>query len=216
MDRRTLILAVLLTALAAGCGGGPAIVYQGDATAGAECRGTEVLTEKACAGDELNAEEKKFLKLLNDYRAKHKLPPVPASPSLSLVANRHVRDVAENHRQYSKKGENWLHGWSDCDYDAANNSTYKCMWEAPKRLGTQYAGYGFENFFGGIEYGGYIVTAEGALKGWQGSRLHNAVILNKGVWEKHPWKAVGIGFYKGYAALWFGEEDDPAITAAVR
>ncbi|MGL5195132.1 MAG: hypothetical protein ACRC8Y_16255, partial [Chroococcales cyanobacterium] len=30
-----------------------------------------------------------------------------------------------------------------------------------------------------------------------------------GDWSQRPWNALGVGIYKGYAVLWFGEEVDP-------
>jgi len=38
---------------------------------------------------------------------------------------------------------------------------------------------------------------------------YQEVILNHGRWKKYQWNAIGVGIYKGYAALWFGVEHDP-------
>jgi uncharacterized protein YkwD len=46
------------------------------------------------------------------------------------------------------------------------------------------------------------------LESWKGSPGHNAVILNEGIWSDSNWKAIGVGIYKGYAVIWFGEEPD--------
>ena len=82
------------------------------------------------------------------------------------------------------------------------------MWKAPQRLKTGYPGNGYENVFGGS--GGYVATAEDALKSWTSDPPHNAVILNQGRWKKLSWQALGVGIYKGYAVMWVGEEEDPA------
>jgi len=163
------------------------------------CQGQAILQAKTCQGDGLNSEEKKLHQLINQYRIQNGLPPIPNSPSLNLVANRHVRDLEENIGSLT-------HSWSDCPFDYNNKAT--CMWKAPQRLGTPYQGYGYENAFGGS--GGYRVDATSALQGWQNSSAHNAVILNQGMWNNLQWKALGIGIYKGYAVLWFGEQPDPA------
>jgi hypothetical protein len=34
-------------------------------------------------------------------------------------------------------------------------------------------------------------------------------MINRGIWSKVHWKAVGVGIYQGYACVWFGEEEDP-------
>lgn len=178
---------------------------------GGECHGPKILSQKTCEGDGLEAEEKKLYQLLNEYRSDHGLPAIPLSPCLNLVANRHVRDLAENHHLYARNGLHWIHGWSNCSYDANDDRTLTCMWEAPKRLKTPYPGMGFEIFCGDsdVKYRDFVMTANYAFNTWKKSRLHRDVILNRGTWKSHPWKAIGIGIYKGYAAIWFGQEPDP-------
>lgn len=167
---------------------------------GNDCRGQQILTASSCAGDGLESEEAELHQLVNQYRVQNGLPPIPISPSLTLVANRHVRDLEENIGQLT-------HGWSNCPYSYSDSSTWPCMWEAPQRFGTPYPGYGYENAHGGT--GGYKASAESALRSWQSSNPHNEVILNQGIWQNKEWNALGIGIYQGYAVLWFGEEPDP-------
>jgi hypothetical protein len=172
------------------------------ANAQSECDSAAILTADNCAGDGLDAEEEKLYHLINEYRAKYGLPAIPRSPSLSLVANRHVRDLQLNIGQLT-------HGWSDCAYDAGDRSSYPCMWEAPQRLGTDYPGRGYENAYWG--FGESVSKAEAALKSWQGSAPHNSVILNQGIWRDRDWNAIGIGIYGDYAVIWFGEEPDLVV-----
>jgi len=164
-----------------------------------ECQGNEILTAKACVGDEMEPEEAKLIELINQYRAQNSLSPIPASKSLTLVANRHVRDMAVNIGDLT-------HGWSNCPYDGNNQSTWPCMWTAPQRLKTAYPGRGYENAYGGSG----IASAEGALRGWQDGSYHQEVILNQKIWQRLKWNALGVGLYKGYAVMWVGEEPDPA------
>jgi hypothetical protein len=179
-----------------------------------ECRGPKILSVKHCNGDELESEEKNLHQMINQYRAQYQLSSIPSSPSLNLVANRHVRDVAENHDLYSRSGLHWIHGWSNCPYDAYDTHTLPCMWEAPKRLRTPYPGMGFEIFCGSpdAKYRHFIMTADYALNTWKKSSHHREVILNRGRWQKYQWNAIGVGMYKGYAALWFGAEHDPLAS----
>jgi uncharacterized protein YkwD len=155
--------------------------------------------------DGFESEEQKLYNLVNAYRQQNGLPAIPASKALTTVANRHVLDLAENVQSVT-------HSWSDAPYDANNSSTWPNMWTAPQRFNTGYPGNGYENAHGGSN--GYIATAESALNGWKNSPLHNAVILNQGIWDD-AWQALGVSIYKGYATLWFGKETDPTGVPSV-
>ncbi len=154
----------------------------------------------------LSQEEQKLYKLIMDYRKQNGLPSIPLSKSLTFVAQTHVRDLEENFipntncntHSWSDKGN-----WSSCCY-TSDHKQNTCMWNKPREL-TSYQGTGYEISFGGLK--GYTVTAESALKSWQGSNGHNQVIINAGTW-KDNWKAIGIGIYKGYATVWFGKVED--------
>lgn len=154
-------------------------------------------------GDGFESEEIKLYNLINEYRAQNGLAPIAASKALSTVANRHVQDLAENIGTLT-------HSWSDAPYDPNNPSTYPAMWTAPQRFKTGYSGNGYENAFGGT--GGYVATATDALQGWKNSPAHNAVILNQGMWQNLKWNALGVGLYKGYSVIWFGEQPDSTGT----
>jgi len=154
------------------------------------------------------AEEIKLYTLIMRYRAGRGLASIPFSPSLTHVAQTHARDLTENK---PAEGKCNMHSWSSkgpwtaCCY-TGDHARASCMWDKPREL-TNYPGNGYE-----ISHGmwGAVITAEGALRGWQGSPGHNAVILNEGMWSRTPWKAVGIGIYGNYAVVWFGNEEDPA------
>jgi Ca2+-binding RTX toxin-like protein len=154
-------------------------------------------------GDGFESEETKLYNLINEYRAQNGLAPIAASKALSTVANRHVQDLAENIGTLT-------HSWSDAVYDSNNPNTYPAMWTAPQRFNTGYSGYGYENAFGGT--GNYVATATDALQAWKNSPAHNAAILNQGIWQNLQWNALGVGIYKGYAVIWFGEQLDPTGT----
>jgi hypothetical protein len=102
-----------------------------------ECNARQILQPGNCIGDDLDALEIELAKQINDYRLQNGLPAIPLSPTLSLVANRHVRDLAMNIGRLT-------HDWSNCAMTDSN-----CMWKAPQRLGTSYPGNGFENAYGG-------------------------------------------------------------------
>jgi uncharacterized protein YkwD len=144
----------------------------------------------------LSAEEVKLHRLINEYRAQKGLPSIPLSAELSKVAQAHVRDLQNNIGELT-------HGWSDCPYEAGDESTYYCMWEQPQKR-TTYKGYGYECAFWSSD----AATAAGALASWKTSKFHNDVIINKSTWQNLTWKAIGIGIYKQYAVIWFGEDAD--------
>lgn len=154
------------------------------------------------------ADELKLYRLIMRYRASRGLSQIPLSSSLMHVAQVHARDLTDNRpasggcnmHSWSGKGS-----WTACCYTPDHRQA-ACMWNKPREL-TPYTGNGYE-----ISHGmwGASITAEGALRGWQGSPGHNAVILSEGKWSRHPWKAIGIGIYGNYAVVWFGEIDDPA------
>lgn len=161
---------------------------------------------------ELTEEEAKLYRILNQYRKTKGLKAIPLSPSLTKVAQLHAKDLADNQpdlgdcnaHSWSNKGE-----WSACCY-TPDHAEAKCMWDKPREL-TDYPGNGYEISCGSNDCcPDFNMTADYALKSWQGSPGHHAVMINKGQWAKHEWNAVGVGIYKGFAVIWFGKEVDPA------
>src|SRR5215212_9101487 len=108
------------------------------ASAQKTCDGKQLFTEKTCAGDTLDTKEKELFRLINEYRAQNRLAPLVLSDALSIVANRHLLDLNINIKYLT-------HGWSNCAYDSKNQSTWNCVSNAPKMLGVNYAGNGYEN-----------------------------------------------------------------------
>ena len=150
--------------------------------------------DKVC----ITNEEYKLYELVMMYRKKYKLPNIPLSKALCHVARVHTEDLEINLQELS-------HAWSTCEYNNLKQKTYYCMWDKPKEL-TSYSAMGYEIAHGGV--GGYIASAESSLDGWQHSKPHNNVILNKDIWRDNKWNAIGIGIYGGFATIWFGEEKD--------
>ncbi len=83
------------------------------------------------------------------------------------------------------------------------------MWTKPQEI-AGYAGNGFEIAY----YSSIGATAKEGLDGWKISPGHNPLLINSGTWEKAKWKAIGIGIYKEYGLVWFGEVDDAAAPDA--
>lgn len=155
----------------------------------------------------LSEEEKKLYDLMMQYRKSKKLKAIPLSAKLTKTAQAHVRDLAENYvfeesntcnpHSWSDKGE-----WTSCCY-TSDHKEAKCMWDKPMEI-AGYPSSGYEIAY----FSSAGANAVEGLEGWKKSPGHNPVIINLGNWEKIEWKAVGIGFYKEYGVVWFGEMED--------
>ena len=153
--------------------------------------------------DSLSLMELELYHKIDSYRKSKGLPSIPLSKALTTTAGRHALDDIENEKAYDG------HSWSDAPYDSSDSSTYKNMWEAPKRLGTGYTDKGYEISIGkGSAVTTSTMTPSEALSGWKGSPGHNAVIVNSGIWKSLSWDAIGVGMYKGVAHVWFGDATD--------
>ncbi|MDH4091842.1 MAG: CAP domain-containing protein [Cyclobacteriaceae bacterium] len=160
-------------------------------------------TDKIC----LSAEEKILYDLIMEYRKSKKLGTIPLSQSLTLVAQTHARDLSENY-SFDPKNRCSPHSWSTkgnwtpCCY-TNDHKQANCMWTKPKEI-AGYAGNGFEIAY----YSSLGANAKEGLDGWKISAGHNPLLINSGSWEKVKWKAIGIGVYKEYGLVWFGEDLD--------
>jgi len=151
-------------------------------------------------------------KLINEYRRQKGLPEVKLSKSLSYVARTHTIDQSENFKDgkrcnmhsWSDKGK-----WSSCCYTPDHKKS-QCMWDKPREL-TNYPGDGYEiSFWSTYEYDTPEAVAEAILNGWKKSPGHNDVIVNKNIWKKVNWQAIGVGIHGEYTNVWFGKEEDKA------
>lgn len=155
----------------------------------------------------LSPEEKKLYDLIMAYRKSKKLKPVPFSAKLTKVAQTHVKDLAANYN-YEDHGDCNPHSWSDkgvwtaCCY-TGDPKKAACMWDKPKEI-SDYESEGYEIAY----YSSSGASAVEGLEGWKKSHGHNPVLINSGTWSKTEWKAIGIGIYKEYGVVWFGELED--------
>lgn len=155
----------------------------------------------------LSKEEKKLYDLIMQYRKSKKLNSIPLSAKLSQVAQVHARDLAENYsfspdntcnpHSWSDKGD-----WSDCCY-TNDHKQAKCMWDKPKEI-SGYEKPGYEIAY----YSSAGASAQEGIDGWKVSPSHNPLLINSGMWSKVQWKAIGVGIYKEYGIVWFGELED--------
>lgn len=170
--------------------------------------------------DSITVQELSLYHQIMAYRAGLGLAAIPLSRALSTTAGRHVADWRENIWGEGidlPSGDRNLHSWSDAPYYSDHRNP-EAMWDAPKRVGTDYASAGYE-----ISAAGFS-TVEGALDGWKASASHNAVLANLGVWADIKFLAIGIGVdtspgegkYLGRIFhVWFGEAADSAAPSIV-
>lgn len=153
---------------------------------------------------------------INAYRTGLGLTALPLSPQLTAVAQAHVQDlIANSATDPNYTGAGCIpHGWSSqgawtggC-YRTEDPDTFSIMWNKPQEI-SNYPGSGFEILFG---TNGMTATATAALQAWQADPPHNDVIVNQGIWQSHPWQAVGVWVQDGWASVWFGEVADPNAT----
>jgi uncharacterized protein YkwD len=161
--------------------------------------------QEVCVGEE----EQKLYDLIMQYRKTKKLKSISFSAALTKVAQAHVRDLAENYvfqegnecnpHSWSAKGN-----WSSCCY-TNDHKEARCMWSKPQEI-AGYAGNGYEIAY----FSSAGANAVEGIEGWKKSPGHNPVIVNLGTWAKVEWKAIGVGIYKEYGVVWFGEMEDEA------
>jgi uncharacterized protein YkwD len=155
----------------------------------------------------LSPEEKKLYDLIMEYRKSKKLPPIPLSEKLTLVAQTHAKDLSE-HYEFNPKNKCNPHSWSDkgnwtaCCY-TNDHKAGNCMWSKPQEI-AGYLGSGYEIAY----YSSLGASAKEGIDGWKVSPSHNPLMINTGTWSKVKWKAIGIGIYKEYGLVWFGEVED--------
>lgn len=160
----------------------------------------------------ISDDEFELYELIMEYRESKGLERIPLSNSLTIVAQTHCIDLVVNKPDLDNKCN--AHSWSDkgtwssCCYTSDHKES-ECMWNKPKEL-TSYIGYGFEIAVGSSDpaFDDYVMTPEYAINSWKNSPPHNKVILNRGIWEDSKWNAIGIGIYKGFSTVWFGNELD--------
>ncbi|MCX6244059.1 MAG: CAP domain-containing protein [Bacteroidetes bacterium] len=151
--------------------------------------------------------ENKLYNMINAYRQRYDLPPIPLSKSLCFVASTHVKDLFFHHPD---QGSCNSHSWSDqgswrpfC-YPRDENKK-NSIWDKPKEL-TEYRGKGYEIVY----WENSPAVIDSIIVFWKSMDYFNSFLMNTGKWQGKRWNAIGIGIYENYACAWFGELADPA------
>jgi uncharacterized protein YkwD len=163
----------------------------------------------------LSKEERKLYDLIMEYRKSKNLEPIPLSAKLTYVAQTHARDLSD-HYEFNPKNKCNPHSWSEkgkwtsCCY-TNDHKKASCMWTKPQEL-AGYSGNGFEIAY----YSSLGASAQEGIDGWKISPGHNPLLINSGSWSKVKWQAIGVGIYKEYGLVWFGEAPDESSAALCR
>jgi len=160
----------------------------------------------------ISSMEYKLYNMINAYRQRYDLPPIPLSKSLCFVASTHVRDLFFHHPD---QGTCNSHSWSDqgswkpfC-YPRDENKK-SSVWDKPKEL-TPYRSKGFEIVY----WENNAVVIDSIIAFWKSMDYFNSFLMNTGKWQGKKWNAIGIGIHENYACAWFGELPDPEGEPAI-
>ena len=196
----------------------PQVVLAGSAGPAARgATGPNADAQAAC----LSPAEGELARLINEYRVSLGLPPLQISKSLSLVAQQHAWDSANNQAAWptppAGKTCN-LHSWTGVVNPALKEGTWTAhcsfadhpnpngLLDKPKEV----AGadmQGIENSFRSSN----TATPLGALTAWKNSPGHNGPITQQNGWG--PMASMGVGMNQGEAHLWLSWVTDPAGNA---
>ncbi|CAF3362897.1 unnamed protein product [Rotaria socialis] len=156
----------------------------------------------------MNAKEKEIFALINNYRQQYGLPTLQASANLAYVAHTHAVDVVQNSpavnggnaHSWSNKGN-----WKPVIYTPDHRQA-QLMWSKPSEI-SNYKYYGFEIAYGFGDYRDRDRTVDPvqSVNAWKNSPAHKDVIIQRGAFQNMPMKAMGVGIYKGFACVWFGQ-----------
>lgn len=168
----------------------------------------------------LTEQEAELAQMINQWREKNDLPSIPFSRALYTVAKWHVIDLAL-FAPHSEKTDSRglpcdLHSWSDKGEGRGwwepvcytpDHMYAKQMWSKPKEI-AGYTGGSYENIY----WTSAPLSPGMVISFWENRAGEREMILEQKEWKNSKWKAMGVGMYKGFAALWLGdrsyEEDE--------
>jgi len=153
-----------------------------------------------------NPAEMQLFRMINDYRKRYDLPPIPLSKSLSYVASSHVKDLFFNHPDQDPCTS---YSWSDKGpwkaFCYPRDETKKnSVWDKPREF-TSYKGKAYEVIY----WENSSAIPDSIMAIWKSIDYVKNFLLNTGKWQGKKWNAIGIGIYENYACAWFGELIDP-------
>lgn len=153
----------------------------------------------------MNDDEIRLAELINKFRIENKMPVVPLSSSLTLVAKTHAFDLQTNNpdtsicstASWSNKGN-----WKSCCFNPYVLRE-ECMWDKPKEL-TSYVYRGYEL----SHFEERIIQVDSLFALWKSAEEAADMLLTKGAYHDKKWEAMGLAIGENYASVWFGQRSD--------
>ncbi len=153
----------------------------------------------------ISQKEYKLYQLINQYRSKLSLDPIPLSKSLCYVAKTHAADLSAN---YSKGDDCNMYSWSDkgewkpfC-YPSDQNRKNDIKDKAKEISG--YPGKAYELTY----WDNTDVSLEEVVSFWNSIPYTSAILSNTEKFANLSWLSMGVGIQDGYILLWIGEKED--------
>lgn len=158
------------------------------------------------SGYRISEDEMRLYRMINDYRHRYDLPPIPLSVSLSYVASTHMKDLFFNHPDQEPCNS---HSWSDKGSWKAfcyprDENKKNSVWDKPKEI-TPYKGKAYEIVY----WENAQANIDTVINFWKSVAYFNSFLMNTGKWQGTKWEAIGVGIYENYACAWFGQLPDP-------
>lgn len=159
----------------------------------------------------MDAKEKEIFTLINTHRQQNGLPALQPSVNLAFVARTHAIDIIENNpdvnggnmHSWSNKGK-----WKPVVY-TDDHKQAQLMWSKPSEISNyKFNGFEISHGFSKSARKTMSVNPVDAVNGWKKSEGHNNVMIQRGAFQNTAMKAMGVGVYKGYACVWFGQQVD--------
>lgn len=153
----------------------------------------------------ISLQENKLYRMINEYRRRYSLPPIPLSRSLCFVASIHARDLFVNPPEEPCNLHSWsAHGaWKPFCYPR-DEEPKNSVWDKPKEI-SGYPGKGYEIVYWGTD----LLNIDSVMSEWKGISYFNSFLTNTGKWQGRKWEAIGIALFENYAVAWFGDTHDP-------
>ncbi len=155
----------------------------------------------------LSADELKLASQINNLRKQHKLPEIPLSKSLSVVAKTHVWDLQTNKPDTAYcTAASWsnMGKWKACCFNP-RAPNYDCIWNKPKEL-TAYPFRGYELVY----YDEENIDADIILSILESSYYTIDMLLTRNAHKDKEWRAMGLAISENYVSFWFGQRQDAA------
>jgi uncharacterized protein YkwD len=165
----------------------------------------------------LSATETELFNLINQYRRRNGLPAIPNSRSLNKVARMHAADLNINRPDKGRDSRGLpcsLHSWSKNGFWSpvcytADHYYASFMYNKPREITKRfYNDLAYENvYWASAEF----ISPQRVVQAWEDSEKHRDLILEKNMWAKSYWKALGVGVYKNVVTIWVGSMPDPSV-----